>query len=95
MQLQPGRHIPHPVLRVLRVVAAQQGPETLALVAVDLFYPGFALFVGQHRHRIGQHRAVETGRLPEKILDIVRVVLNQQRRYGVIFGREIEKFEIA
>ena len=93
VQRQVGRRVAHKVAIVLGVVAAQEGPGALAVLAVQVAHLAkflvFSHYQGAALHRL----AAEGRRLAHKAVDDARVVLRQHRRHPVPLGRKLEKRE--
>ena len=49
MEGEIGGHIADLMLRILRIVASEERPGTLTVLAMDVFDPGRARLLGQHR----------------------------------------------
>src|SRR5918998_3478334 len=79
------------VLRIFRVVAAEEGPRALATVAVNVLHPWRTRLLGQHRHTRFQCFPAERRREAVEVRDDLPMILHQHRCDWVDLGAEVEQ----
>ncbi len=95
MHVEFGGRVADDVLVVLGVVAAEEGPEAVAEVAVDVAVLVQGAVVAQDHHRRLDRRLVEGRGLPHEAFHQAFVALGEHGRHGVPLGREVEEQEIV
>ena len=95
MHVEFGGRVADDVLVVLGVVAAKEGPEAVAEVAVDVAVLVQGAVVAQDHHRRLDRRLVEGRSLPHETFHQTLMALGEHGRHGVPLGGEVEEQEIV
>src|SRR3954447_22536461 len=95
VQGEVGRRVADLVLRVLRIMAAEEGPGPLAALAVDVLDPWCAGLVRQHRYAGLEGVPGETGGESVEIGNHLAVILDQHGGHRIDLRAEVEERERA
>src|ERR687892_1540444 len=79
------------VLRIFRIVTAEEGPGALATITVNVLYPGRTRLFRQNRHARLQCLTAEGGRQTIEVRDHLPVILHQHRCDWVNLRAEVEE----
>src|SRR5215213_8997687 len=91
MEGEIGGYITDLMLGILRIVASEEGPGTLPVLAVNVFDPGCAGLVTQDRNAGLQRLTAEGRGETVEVGNDLAMALDQQRGDGIDLGAEVEQ----
>ena len=95
MHVELGGRVTDDMLVILGVVTAEEGPEAVAEVAVDVTVLIQGAIIAQNNHGRLHIVLVEGRGLPHETFHQTLMALGEHGRHRVPFGRKVEKQEVV